>query len=256
VRRSGSLGAGPLGAGSVRLLDDLVIADKPSGSVVLHLRKGVYFELDRSATEVVKLVRSSGATATAATLADRHDIPVEVVARDVERVLGTIRDAVAVPAARARHPSWRSCAKVAQHWFALPLGQKYDTIYASTLVMSVEVLLRCAPLDRVSRWLRSPLTDPFGAQGLPPLGPSSLTSRERRLLSALASAQRRWLWDATCLRRALASGWVLRRHQPKLCLGLASSNDNIAHAWLVVDGQTLDDLPGATPFRPLAPVLG
>jgi len=37
------------------LLDDVLIADSGSGSVVLHLRSGVYFELDRSATEVLRL---------------------------------------------------------------------------------------------------------------------------------------------------------------------------------------------------------
>jgi hypothetical protein len=239
-----------------RLLDDVVIADRPSGSVVLQLRKGIYFELDRPATEIVKLVRSRGPAVAAATLAERHDVPIEKVARDVERVLGTIRDSVAAPTARPRHPSWRGCARVASRWFGLPFAQKCETVYVSTLVVTVELLLRFVPLDKVGRWLHVPLIDPLCAPGLPPLRPSSLTGRERRLLAVLASVQDRWLWDATCLRKALASGWVLRRHQPRLCLGLAGSDANLAHAWLVVDGHTLDDLPGAAPFRPLAPAVG
>jgi hypothetical protein len=240
-----------------RLLDDVVIADRPSGSVVLNLRRGVYFELDRSATEIVKLVQGNGPTAAAAILAERHEVPVEIVARDVDRVLSTIHDSVVVPAAARRHPSWRGCVHAAREWCGLSLPQKYQTLYASTLVVAVEVLLRFASLDKVSRWLRVPLIDSVGALELPPLGPECLTDGEHRLLAVLASAQSRWLWDPTCLRRALAIGWLLRRHQPKLCLGMAGGDNNLAHAWLahawlVVDGHALDGLPGARPFRPLA----
>ena len=40
--------------------DDVLIADNESGGVVLRLRGGVYFELDRSATEVLRLTQSLG----------------------------------------------------------------------------------------------------------------------------------------------------------------------------------------------------
>ena len=78
---------------------------------------------------------------------------------------------------------------------------------------------------------------------------------ERLLLAALASVQRRWLFDATCLRRALGAGWILRRRHPRLCLGLTGAEGALAHAWLVVDGHTIDGLRGAPVFkRVVAPV--
>ena len=82
-----------------------------------------------------------------------------------------------------------------------------------------------------------------------PLDGSYLTDPERRLLGALAWVQRAWLLDPTCLRRALASGWVLRRHKPHLCLGLTGTHDVLAHAWLVLEGRSLDGLPGAPVFK-------
>jgi hypothetical protein len=126
---------------------------------------------------------------------------------------------------------------------------KSATIYATALVVTVEVLLRLQPIDRVSRWFRAPLFDGSDDVDLPPFDASCLTDRERRLLGALAWVQRAWLFDATCLRRALASGWVLRRRKPRLCLGLTGSDEALAHAWLVLEGHSLDGLSGAPLFR-------
>ena len=126
---------------------------------------------------------------------------------------------------------------------------KSATIYATALVLTVEVLLRLQSVDRVSRWLRAPLFDGSDAVDLPPLDGSCLPDRERRLLGALAWVQRAWLFDATCLRRALASGWVLRRRKPRLCLGHTGSHEVLAHAWLVLEGRSLDGLPGAPLFK-------
>jgi hypothetical protein len=126
---------------------------------------------------------------------------------------------------------------------------KLATIYATALVVTAEVLLRLEPIDRVSRRLRAPLSDGSDDVDLPPLDGSCLTDRERRLLSALAWVQRAWLFDATCLRRALAAGWVLRRRKPRLCLGLSDTDEVLAHAWLVLEGRSLDGLPGAPLFK-------
>ena len=138
---------------------------------------------------------------------------------------------------------------MARGWSRLAFGMKTATIYATALVVAVEVLLRFQPIDRASRWLRAPLFDGSDHVDLPPLDGSCLTDRERRLLGALAWVQQAWLFDATCLRRALAAGWVLRRRRPRLCLGLTGTHDVLAHAWLVLEGRSLDGLPGAPLFK-------
>jgi Transglutaminase-like superfamily len=204
------------------------------------------------ATEVVKLAQDKGPAGAAAILAARHGQPVEVVEADVERVISTIRRSSAAPTAHGRHPSLRGSAGVARAWLRLPLSSKAAAVYATVLVVAVEILIHVSSVDQASQWLRVPLDGSTDVGELPALDASALSARERELLGALGSVQRRWLFDATCLRRALASGWILRRHRPRLCLGLARSEEALAHAWLIVDGHSLDGLPGATLFRPLA----
>jgi hypothetical protein len=124
------------------------------------------------------------------------------------------------------------------------------TAYVTVLVMVVEVLVRLRPVDQAARWARAPLvTCDLGL--LPPLDRNLLTDHELRLLGSLRWVQRLWLADETCLRRALAAGWLLRRRRPGLCLGLADSGGALAHAWLVVEGQALDALPDTVPLLPL-----
>jgi hypothetical protein len=155
----------------------------------------------------------------------------------------------------------------------LPFSRKLSIVYATALVVAVEVLVHVGRVDRASRWLGVPLLDDPGLEELPPLEIASLAPREQRALAALAWVQRAWLWDATCLRRSLAGGWVLRGRQPRLCLGLAGTKDAgtkdpgakdagtkdaadkdagtkefVAHAWIVVDGHSLDGLVGAPLF--------
>ena len=168
---------------------------------------------------------------------------------DVDRVLGVMTRATAPSTTRVRRPTRRGTASVARGWARLPLSSKRATSYATLLVIVIEVLLRVQPIDRVSRWLRAPLVDSGGDVDLPALEASHLGAPELGLLDGLAWVQRAWLVDATCLRRALASGWVLRRHKPHLCLGLAGSDEALAHAWLVLEGRSLDGLPGAPLFK-------
>lgn len=245
----------PRQSGRPRLFDDLLIADKGRGSVALRVRTGVYFELDGSATEIVRLVERCGPAEAVAVLASRHGRPAHEIKADVDRVLHTLEHTSLPAAARPRHPTWRGCAAVVLRWLGLPLSGKVATVYASGLVVAVEALLYINHIDRVSRWLGAPLLDSSGLEDLPPFDPVSLTGRERMLLGAVGSVQRRWLFDATCLRRALAAGWILRRRHPRLCLGLTGAEGVLAHAWLVVDGHTIDGLPGAPIFKRLVAPL-
>ena len=98
---------------------------------------------------------------------------------------------------------------------------------------------------------RRPLPDLAQSLGVPLLAgqtPSAtepfverLTADERRSLRAAARVLRRWPWEDTCLRRALATGHVLRHRSPSLRVGVAKIDGTVkAHAWLEIDGRTLD----------------
>ncbi|MGO9660513.1 MAG: lasso peptide biosynthesis B2 protein [Acidimicrobiales bacterium] len=231
------------------LPDDLLIADNDAGSVVLRPRSGVYFELDRSATEVLRLAQSLGPSGAAVALAARYGQPVALVRADVDRVLGVISSAVVSSTTRARRPTRRGAWSVARGWWRLAFAMKLATVYATTLVVIVEVLLRSQPIDRASRWLGAPLFAGSDDVAFPPVDSSCFTDRERRVLGALAWVQRAWLLDPTCLRRALACGWALRHRQPRLCLGLTGSDEALAHAWLILEGRSLDGRAGASLFK-------
>ncbi len=205
--------------------------------------------MDRSATEIVELVQRYGVDGAVAKLAERHGMSQELSRGHVERVLTTFANVEASPATRPRALTLAGSRWVLRHWLGLPTRLKVATAYTTGLVTAVEALLRLRPLDQVARWLGSPLVTHDPGQ-LPSFDPSVLTDREQVLLASLRWAQRLWPWDATCLRRALAVGRLLRRRQPGLCLGLPGSEEVLAHAWLIVGGQALDALPGTVPLLP------
>src|SRR5690625_1859433 len=84
----------------------------------------------------------------------------------------------------------------------------------------IEWGIRRRTLTEVARSLDVPLvtstataaTEPFTAR---------LSAQERRSLRAVRRVLRRWPWGATCLRRALATGHVLRHRRPSLRVGVA-----------------------------------
>ncbi len=237
--------------GSVKgTLADVLIAPREGGSVALCLDKGVYLDLDRSATEIVQLLQQAGVDGAVTKLAEVHGISPDTSRRHVQQVLTAFAAAATPASRRGRVPSVAGFAKVVRHWLGLSAQLKVTTAYAAGLVVVVEILVRLRPVDQAARWLNSPLVtrDPGD---LSPLDQSLLSERELRLLASLRWVQRMWLWDETCLRRSLAAGWLLRRRRPRLCLGLPGSGDALAHAWLVVEGQALDALPDTVALVPL-----
>jgi hypothetical protein len=112
----------------------------------------------------------------------------------------------------------------------------------AVVLLGIELGLRSTRVDRVASALRvrflsgGSLHD--GAELVP------VSDRERRWLRNAARLLRRWPLDATCLRRSLLTGWVLRRHEPQLVIGVRSEEGRIAaHAWIRLGGRDLD--PGA-----------
>ena len=80
-----------------------------------------------------------------------------------------------------------------------------------------------------------------------------VTAAERERCSLALRALGRRPLRATCLRRSLVLASLLRRHRPALRVGVTKSGGAVAaHAWLEIDGATLD--PEAAQYRGLAPV--
>ena len=67
-----------------------------------------------------------------------------------------------------------------------------------------------------------------------------LDDRELRALWAVGWVLERWLFDETCLRRSLASGWFIRRRRPVLRLGMIDDGGSVAHAWVEAQGRAFD----------------
>jgi len=232
----------------VAQLDNVVVAPRLGGSVALDLRRGVYFELDERATEILSLVRQHGPLPAAETLATRYQLPVQDMRADVEGVLKTIRDGSAPGTVGIRRPTRRGTLILVRQWVAMPSRVKLAVTYAALLVVVVEILLHFVPLTRAAQLMRVALSKGGVSADLPPIPAADLNNRERLHLQAVEWAYRSWLYDGTCLRRALASGWVLRSRGPRLCLGLTGSKDVLAHAWLVIGDHSVDGLPGAQLF--------
>jgi hypothetical protein len=119
---------------------------------------------------------------------------------------------------------------------------------AGATALIVEAGLRTMPLPRLARLLGAPLdvSELTAPAGRPELGPGELR-RERAALRVL----RHWPWGDTCLRRALVVGGRLRRLHPVLRVGVAKMDGRVcAHAWLEIDGASLDP-SGAATFLPL-----
>ncbi len=117
----------------------------------------------------------------------------------------------------------------------------YAAVLAALLTQSrIEWSMHRRPLPEFAAALGVPLvtdtstvaTEPFTVR---------LTRDERRALRAVRRVLRHWPWGNTCLRRAMGMGYVLRHRSPSLRVGVTKSDGAVkAHAWLEIDGRTLD----------------
>jgi Transglutaminase-like superfamily len=125
---------------------------------------------------------------------------------------------------------------------------------ALVLAAVVEVGLRTTTLTRLARALGTPLAvdgfEPYAdgsGELLPAWGVARMNSTRRVL--------RHWPFGDTCLRQALVCGWLLRRLQPELQLGVARVDGAVrAHAWLVVSGRVVDPRRAVSSYQPLTAV--
>jgi hypothetical protein len=111
---------------------------------------------------------------------------------------------------------------------------------AAMVAVAVEVGLRTLKLPTLARLMSTPLADDGGA---PTRVVDRFPMRPRLVLRlrAVRRVMRHWPFGDTCLRLALVSGQRLRELHPLLRVGVAKDEDGVrAHAWLEVDGVSLD----------------
>lgn len=132
-------------------------------------------------------------------------------------------------------------------------------VEACALVTMIELGLRTMTLPRLAQLCGVPMARPGTTPG-PPTAQSSrsagelapLSRQEQERVRAALWALRRSPFGSTCLRRALASGFVLRRRHPGLVVGVAKRDGVVtAHAWLEIGGHNLDP-QGSADFVPLS----
>ena len=117
----------------------------------------------------------------------------------------------------------------------------------STLLLGIEIGLRLTRLDRLSRVLGIGFLKIDDSEHWATFEP--LNQTERRWTDNASRLLRRWPLDATCLRRSLMLGWILRRRSPVLVLGVTRSHGAVsAHAWIRVGATDLD--PTASTYLP------
>ncbi|WP_158602897.1 lasso peptide biosynthesis B2 protein [Jiangella rhizosphaerae] len=131
---------------------------------------------------------------------------------------------------------------------AVPAREWPSVVAAVVIAATVEAGLRVMRLPRLAAWLGAPLGLELESPLMPADGGTTrLTAAERRRLRAVWRVLRHWPFGDTCLRRALVSGHVLRRRRPVLRVGVAKIEGRIqAHAWLEIDGVSLDPVGAAT----------
>jgi len=247
VRRAGAIGTvigrAPRGDLPVaEIMRDCVQAEAPSGDrILLHVPSGTYLRLDASASTIFDLLVEYGDRSNAAAnLADRYDIPVERAEIDVGSVITTISRLRASRASHGRRPGITGMRRTLREWWSLPARLRLDVVRTTAVVVVAEIGLRTTDIARLADLMRVPLaTQMADIPTIAPLDRSRLTSGEERLQWATGWTLDRWVYDGTCLRRALVSGFFLRRHHPVLRLGLIGEGQN-AHAWVEAEGMSFD----------------
>jgi len=120
------------------------------------------------------------------------------------------------------------------------LHPRHVLVLAVTVV--VEIGLRTITLPRLVRLLGVRLdVDGSSLQETGSADPG-ISRQIRRSGRAIDRVLRRWPFGDTCLRRALILGFLIRRLDPTLLIGVRrdEAGEIAAHAWLAVAGTTLD----------------
>ena len=219
--------------------------DASGKTILLYLRSGTYLSLDRSAARIVSLLNDDPNPGHAAeALSQQFGVPFEQALGDVGAVVASVQGMSAPRTSRGRRPTVAGVRVVTRSWLRMSTRYRWTTTQVTLVVVAIEVGLRTVSVARLARWMKVPLaTDqsPLPLAGADDL--DGLSDAEERAHWAVGWVLARWLYDGTCLRRALALGFFLRRHYPVLCLGMVDEAGAVAHAWIEVGGQAFDSQP-------------
>lgn len=213
--------------------------------MLLHIRTGTYLGLDRSASRIVGLLNEDPDPARAArVLTGRFDVPFEQALADVTGVIDAVQSMTARRTGTGRRPTVAGIRVVTRSWRRLSWRLRLATLGVTMVVIGIEAGLLVTDIATLARWMGVPLaTDDVTPPPIRPDDLSELTLREQYWYWAVHWVVTRWIFDGTCLRRALALGWFLRRRHPVLRLGMIDHEDTVAHAWIEVDGRAFDAQP-------------
>jgi hypothetical protein len=228
----------------------VISEDASGGTVLLQLSTGTYLGLDRSAAAIVGLLNEDPDQERAArALAARYGIPVGQARADVASVVSSVQGMTARRTSRGRRPTVTGVRAVAASWGRLTWRYRVTTAWVTVIVVVAETGLKVTSVSTLARWMRVPLaTDEAPPPASGPDDLSDLTPGERRVYWSVHWVLTRWLYDGTCLRRALVLGWFLRAHHPRLRLGVMVDEDTVAHAWIEVGGRAYNTQPVTKAF--------
>ena len=122
----------------------------------------------------------------------------------------------------------------------LPFRQKLAVCHVAALFAAAEVVLRTSGVERAMRVFRVPLAsnDAGGTCCVSTAPAFVLSDGERRMVKGVLLVSPH-VYGSTrgCLRRSLVLGYSLRRHDPRLVMGVRREGVGVvAHAWLDVQG--------------------
>lgn len=127
----------------------------------------------------------------------------------------------------------------ARHW---PARDLVTTAHALVLMMMVEMMIRFVPLRRLGDRLGVPVDLEAAVDRADRLPLRQLSPRAQQQLRCARRVADVWPFsEGPCLRRALVGGHLIRRLDPRIRLGVTSSDGAVlAHAWLEIDGRPLE----------------
>jgi hypothetical protein len=204
--------------------------------VLLHVPSGRYLRVNESAAKIVGLLSAGHSlTEAARRFAASEDISSGAAEADVRSLIDSLAALERAAARPLPAHRLRAAARLMLQWSRLPRQLRWPAVQAAGLLCVVEIGLRTTDLRRLSALARVPLDDSPQHRALPQGDLSHLQRGERRMLVALEWLETRWFIPLTCLRRALVTGFALRRRDPVLRLGITNGGTT-AHAWIEAGG--------------------
>lgn len=128
-----------------------------------------------------------------------------------------------------------------RRWRELDGGQRRQLMWMMLALPVVDANLRIAGYVRTRRWLERMSRNEAPHRASPTEMDASISATR---IAAIAG--RRGPVAATCLRQSLLLFWLLRRRglAPELKLGVLKQDGAVdAHAWVELEGQSLDPQP-------------